>query len=798
MGLFPYQEFVRRYMSPYTHYRFIILYHELGSGKTIAALSVAVDHYRYNKRKCIIVTKGDSATNNFLGQIEKYTNLTGYVPPAKMFTYYHYIQLSNMIKNTPEERIGDIFSDRIVIMDEVHNLKDMEEGGTLSNICKAIESSKDNKFIFSTGTPMVNSTNEIISLLSLTGRYLAPNYTIEELLYNLRGIISFSKISRNKARENIIGNRVINGKNYYTSPMKGSQLKAYKEEHERGIRNIYNPLINISLFCFPGGITGPEITSKCMTMQSKEAIYKNYQSISKKIAYKHYCIKEEYGRYLSTDKLDVMSSVYKSVIDIVTTTAQKKIFIFLEVVNGSGIVLLNSILEQQGYELYVGGMIANLTKAKRYTYCVGEKDLVPNIQDRIDGYNDELNCDGEYIQVLIGSKVIGESISLLNVKQFHFVSPHWNESCLNQAKGRVIREGSHIDKDPVVDIYLHLSTSDEIESIDEYKIGVSDQKKVEIEGIESCIQDVAIDRYVYDSDIKPVDFVSFVSLYSNLFIEDYVDRIAQYVPCSIEELLEYITDVPCKEMLVEIVRLIIVHNREIDKKYLRSSFDGLYWVSDPTKPFYGFPPLTISIANKDGDHTFDLSKFRYLPLESKINSIEDAIYNDNQAFLSHIPDVYIQEGSRYYHMLYYRTSVSNNEAYRASTYIPAVLHKKTRVFDGKDWEYIQDLETEKIIRELFMDKYSNMKLEHRKYKLFGYISVIDGGIRISREHQHADHDIKDKRKIKRGMNIKSFSISELQELLSSVKLDQGNTTTKKAIIGTIEKYILENGLYTII
>ena len=75
-GLYPHQEFVRRFMSPYTPYKSLIMYHSLGSGKSIACIAVAVDHFLHDGKKCIIVTKGDSGTDNFEKQIHMYHTMS--------------------------------------------------------------------------------------------------------------------------------------------------------------------------------------------------------------------------------------------------------------------------------------------------------------------------------------------------------------------------------------------------------------------------------------------------------------------------------------------------------------------------------------------------------------------------------------------------------------------------------------------------------------------------------------------------------------------------------------------------
>lgn len=124
-GLYPHQEFVRRFMSPYTPYKSLIMYHSLGSGKSIACIAVAVDHYMHDRKKCIIVTKGDSGTENFAKQIDMYHKMSSRCKEwdPSMFSYKHYISLSNTIGNMSDNEIYRAYSNNIIILDEVHNVR---------------------------------------------------------------------------------------------------------------------------------------------------------------------------------------------------------------------------------------------------------------------------------------------------------------------------------------------------------------------------------------------------------------------------------------------------------------------------------------------------------------------------------------------------------------------------------------------------------------------------------------------------------------------------------------------------
>ena len=97
-GLFPHQEFVRRFMSPHTPYNSILLYHSPGSGKSLICISISVDHYMKSSMTTVIVTKGESGSNSFRKQILKYMEKLGFkLPLGSIFHMDHYISLHNKI-----------------------------------------------------------------------------------------------------------------------------------------------------------------------------------------------------------------------------------------------------------------------------------------------------------------------------------------------------------------------------------------------------------------------------------------------------------------------------------------------------------------------------------------------------------------------------------------------------------------------------------------------------------------------------------------------------------------------------
>src|SRR5690349_7184230 len=68
-GLLKQQTFIKRYISPFTLYNRILLFHQLGSGKTCSAVAVAENFLRFyglrKKNAPLVLVKGPSIEDNF-------------------------------------------------------------------------------------------------------------------------------------------------------------------------------------------------------------------------------------------------------------------------------------------------------------------------------------------------------------------------------------------------------------------------------------------------------------------------------------------------------------------------------------------------------------------------------------------------------------------------------------------------------------------------------------------------------------------------------------------------------------
>jgi superfamily II DNA or RNA helicase len=234
--LAPHQLFVRNFLSSMTPYNSLLLYHGLGTGKTCSAISVAEEMRDYMNQlgltKKILVVASVNVQDNFRKQLFDFaklvfdrdlrqfyirgctgnkllkevgantelTDLTernvetvraGIVQRITRlinanYEFMGYIELANLVRRlttkagmSKQDAIQAIkreFNDRLVIVDEIHNVRSDEEakdkesttGTSVSEeLYKLVRYAANMRLLLLSGTPMYNDPREIVWLLNL-------------------------------------------------------------------------------------------------------------------------------------------------------------------------------------------------------------------------------------------------------------------------------------------------------------------------------------------------------------------------------------------------------------------------------------------------------------------------------------------------------------------------------------------------------------------------------------------------------------------------------------------------------
>ena len=226
--LSPHQLFVKNFLSSQTPYNSLLLYHGLGTGKTCSAIGVAEEMRQYGKltgkRDKILVVASPNVQDNFRQQLfnekrllkitntanpNEYTwniescvgnTLLQEVNPNSIrnlsreklvsnilaliqenYQFMGYIQFANVIntvigtsKNKEMEirNIQKFFNGRLVIIDEVHNIRIADDANkelqqVASLLMRAAKQSIGLRLLLLSATPMFNSYKEIVWLTNL-------------------------------------------------------------------------------------------------------------------------------------------------------------------------------------------------------------------------------------------------------------------------------------------------------------------------------------------------------------------------------------------------------------------------------------------------------------------------------------------------------------------------------------------------------------------------------------------------------------------------------------------------------
>lgn len=489
------QKFVSRFLSPMTLNDFLLVIGKVGTGKTIKAIAVSeiAQSLNFKLKKTLVLVKGESIERNFKEQLANVYNPFKYLPKnynlltvdekirrmnkliEENYEFHTFITFTKHLKTLTPELIKKIYSDRIIIIDEAHNLRLQDnvnkELKVYETIHKFLHTITNKKLLLLTGTPMKDKADEISTLLNLglpldkqlpIGKEFYKKYfddtkliNTNSLLKKFRGYISYIRGMETDSIRQYLGN--INGDmtkiNTVISEMSNFQttnyLKFYNtekgisistdnliddEEYDE-ISGFYDKSRQSSIWIFPDGSTGKEGFDK----------YVLYDKTNKS----YYLLPELINELTNNNNKATVNTIinnirkygskFADILENVVNNPTEKAFIYSKYVKGSGAILLGELFKLCGYYDYNStNNIKNNNKKKfivisRKTISLSEIDNVLNV------YNNKNNAYGQNLSVIIGSAVIGEGRTLKDTRQTHILTPHWNNSETEQAIGRTLR-----------------------------------------------------------------------------------------------------------------------------------------------------------------------------------------------------------------------------------------------------------------------------------------------------------------------------------------------------------------------
>jgi len=256
-SLMKHQKLLARFFSSYTYYDSLLLVHEMGTGKTCSAIG-AIEQIRFEKRGfrgALYLAKGDALINNFINELifkctdgryipkdyEELTNLEKIHRKKKAIKDYYSLNtfetFAKNIRNMRDIELQKKFNNKIIVIDEVHNLRIQakEKGLNIyAQFLRFLHVIKDCKILLMSGTPMKDGIEEISSVMNLilpnnqqlpTGEDFITNYftqdesngvfnvkpdKVDELKLVFKGRVSYLKAMKSEIKKVFIGDHIGN------------------------------------------------------------------------------------------------------------------------------------------------------------------------------------------------------------------------------------------------------------------------------------------------------------------------------------------------------------------------------------------------------------------------------------------------------------------------------------------------------------------------------------------------------------------------------------------------------------
>lgn len=518
------QKFLSKYINPSTPYKGIIVFHQIGSGKTCTSIQIA-EAWKH-KRKIIVVVPASlignyrnelrslCAGNNYLTDNERKL-LKQYHPMSEKYKeiikksderinkYYHIYSYNKFIDYAEEGQIK--LRNSLLIIDEIQNMVS-DDGKYYEVLYDTINKAPtDLRVVLLSATPMFDKPNEIALTLNLlrlpiplpTGNEFDKMF-IEERR-NRRGEISYDVKNMDLFKQMVRGYvSYFRGADpisfpelrlkYIKCKMSDFQYRAYATvmgNEDRGDRfqNFKKSVRLIKdgdIIKLPNNFfIGTRIVSN-IAFPNNDIGIDGLDSLTKNMVKNH---------------LDKYSIKFYKIIKKIER-CHGKVFVYSTFRSFGGLESFIRILDLLGYknyEKYGDGR-------KRYGVFSGDENLAE--KERIkDIYNRDNNIYGDKLKILLLSPAAREGLSLYNVRQLHILEPYWNFSRIAQILGRAVRYCSHKELPEelrYVDAYIYLSIHEnEEETVDQYIARLANKKSKIIQEFEDALKESAVDCQLF-------------------------------------------------------------------------------------------------------------------------------------------------------------------------------------------------------------------------------------------------------------------------------------------------------------
>jgi superfamily II DNA or RNA helicase len=566
------QRFLRRVMSPDSPTRNLLMVHGTGVGKTCTAIQIAEEYIIRPEfqDKRVLILANPSIQENFKTQIfdisrvsvdpdgillskqctgrryldiiersqseslrytdkasqQRVMNLANKII-SEFYEFVGYLTFANMIdrqklvsktENDLNKWIHETFDNRLIIIDEAHNLKETTESESNKLVAIAIEhilkTANGVTLVLLTATPMYDTFDELIYYFNLflwNERKIEKNKMIkasdiftesgdfkagqeekfrqlcQDYVSFVRGENPFTFPFRLPPPDNLIA------KPDRTTDIRGNKI-ANQRKHLTLTRSFVSPMQAQAI---------QNITVKAVSDSRLICMYPENKTFRETFEKTEGSYKYRGEQFLAPSKVALYSSKFGLIMQT-TASTNGIVFVYSNVVE-SGAQLFAMCLEEHGYEPLSGkkllsntsGEIARGSKGK---YVLFTSDISDSeIKRALIQLKRPENADGSAVRFVIASPKVSEGVDFRNVRQIHVLDPWFNMSRIEQVLGRGMRTCSHSllpFEQQNCTVYLHVCRypDSEQETVDEYIYRTFvEEKAVKIAKVKRFVMESAMD-----------------------------------------------------------------------------------------------------------------------------------------------------------------------------------------------------------------------------------------------------------------------------------------------------------------
>lgn len=752
----PQQKFLSNFIGPLTNYSNILIYHSVGVGKTLSAISIS-ENFK-NNYNILVVVKNKLIELNFkkelLGVCSNYSSETA----KDIYKYYKFITYGTLVNDVKNNILQNI-NNTVLIIDEVHNILG---NITYTYINKLLKKSKNIKTVLLSATPIYDNIIDIFELCNLLGDNLPIRNNVfkygllsnssnesnssnlfktnvnkftkkgrEAVLKSLQGKVSYLIIDlKYFPKKKFIGSPITNNIgsiNICISNMSDFQDNIYQKIYKDNLTSniLFNDSSNVLTMVYPD-----------RTFSAKGFI-KNIKNNKNK-------------DFLKLENLSKYSCKLHTIL-ININNSPGPCFIYSNYVNNGGTGLIKEMLLMNGYSMYR----SNNDNPK---IIVLDDTIDYNKRTKIiQQFNKKENAYGKIIKIIVGSPVISEGITLKSIRQIHILEPYWNMSRIEQIIGRGIRFKSHNflnESERNTKIFLHVANSKKYgNTIDYYKYELSEEKDIVIKDIEYDIKTIAVDCTLNKSrnKLNKIDF----------------SRECQYKQCNY--FCSY--EISDKSKISVDTYNLIIHDKK-KYNYIISKIRELYTLGHVFSLTY--------IVN------FIKNKFDFIENDNIYFVINDIIENNIKIQNPLKVNCYLLSVSKYY--------IANPIINVGKEQLFNKIYSKVK--DYKDLNTILNIKKNKTQHNklLSINKSIADKLFYGSYT--DKLGNIDNKFRIIDNRNKVNLNTTDKRNLIYGKVCTSYSKDELIDIIKFLKLKLGSNEkiNKINLCKIIQEYFIKNNL----